>query len=150
MHMGVKLGLVGVLFRNELRMVLRDKRSVITTIILPLLLMPLMLFSSTWTSKKREEKLRTTTYECAFAGSRAEAVRVLMMSTRERLADEQKTNAKAVFNFVEVQRPNPFMALTNGEVHFVIEGLSAQEATAQSSNRPAILELDTAGAGAPV
>ena len=50
MIQGVKLGMVGVLFRNELRMMLRDKRSVMTSIVLPLLLMPLMLFSSTWTN----------------------------------------------------------------------------------------------------
>jgi sodium transport system permease protein len=150
MIMGVNRGMVAVLFRNELRMLLRDKRSVMTAIVLPLLLMPLMLFSSTWTNKKREEKVRTMSYEYALEGSRAEAARALMTRTRERLAEEQKTNAKAAFNFVEVQRPSAFKALTNREIHLLIEGLTAQEAAAQSSNQTRILERDVGGAGAPL
>jgi membrane protease YdiL (CAAX protease family) len=148
--MGVNFSMVGVLFRNELRMLLRDKRSVMTSIILPLLLMPIMLFSSTWTNKKRVETLRTMTYEYAVEGSRAEAARTLLTSTREHLSEEQKTNAKAAFNFKEVQIPNPFKALTNREIHLLVEGLSAEEAVAESTNRVGILERGIGGNGAPL
>jgi sodium transport system permease protein len=119
--------MVRVLWLNELRMLVRDKRSILASIILPLLVMPLMLFSSTWMTKKRDVKLRTTVYQYAVTGSQAATVRAWLEKVRARLTQVQKTNQAAAFSFEEIRVVEPFHALTNGRVHIVIEGLAPAE-----------------------
>ena len=73
------------LFRAELRMVLRDRRVLITAILLPLLVTPLMFLGSSKVVKKREQKLRENVCRYAISGSEAARVRALLTATRERL-----------------------------------------------------------------
>jgi ABC-type Na+ efflux pump permease subunit/membrane protease YdiL (CAAX protease family) len=126
--MKLNLATVATLFRNELRMVLRDRRTVVTSIVLPLVVMPLMLFGSIWTNKKHEQKLRTTVYQYTVTGSQSNAVRELVTATRQRMAADTKTNRANQFRFEEKSVTNAVAALTKGDIHFVMEGLTADEA----------------------
>ena len=50
-------------------MVLRDRRTLVTSIVLPVLVIPLMLLGSTWTRQKREQTLERTSSRFAVTGS---------------------------------------------------------------------------------
>jgi sodium transport system permease protein len=134
--MNLNLFTVRTLFCTEMRMVLRDRRMLITSILLPLLVTPLMFLGSSWSLKKRDRTLQQMTYKYAVTGSNAAMVRTLLTATRERLAGAEKAKGKAAsFNFEEVECEDALPALTKGEVHLVIEGLIADEAGAQKDAR---------------
>ena len=69
---------IGTLFRAELRMLLRDRRTVIVSLVLPLAVMPVMLLCSNWTVKHREQTLREMVYHYAVGGPQAEAVNAIL------------------------------------------------------------------------
>jgi sodium transport system permease protein len=73
--MRLDLTTVGTLYRTELRMALRDKRTVFFSLVLPLALMPLMMFSSVWVQKKRAGELAAMTHTYAVTGPEAKAAR---------------------------------------------------------------------------
>jgi hypothetical protein len=120
----LRLATVATLFRNELRMVLRDRRTIVTSIILPLIVMPILLFGSVWTGKKREQTLQQTVYRYAVTGSQTNSVRALAAKTQERLIADAGTNANQ-FKFEETTVTNAPAALNNGDIHFFLEGLAA-------------------------
>jgi sodium transport system permease protein len=122
------MAMILVLFRNELKMILRDRRSVLLSIVLPLVVMPLMLFSSTWMQKKREAKLRSTTYHYAVTGPEAASARSLLAATKALISIDAGTNASKALALTEDRLETPFQALTNGDIHFVVEGLSKGQA----------------------
>ena len=131
--MSLKFPIVTTLFRAELRMVLRDRRMLITSLVLPLLVTPFMILASSRTIRKREQALQHLTYHYAVAGSQASLVRSLLAATRAQLA-LSTTNPPADglqanrFQFEEVTCADPAAALSRGEIHFVVEGLTATEA----------------------
>ena len=127
--MRLQPAIVATLFRTELRMVLRDRRMLITSLVLPLLVTPFMILASSRTILKREQALQRMTYHYAVTGSRAAVVRSLLDATRERLAQADTNRPpKAKFQFEEVPAPDPFAALTQNRVHFVLEGVTESEA----------------------
>lgn len=60
------------LLRNELRMVLRDTRTVLIAVVAPLVLFPLMIFALNWVEDRESERLETQTYAFAVTGERAD------------------------------------------------------------------------------
>jgi sodium transport system permease protein len=130
------LAAVRTLFFTELRMVLRDRRILVTSILLPLLLMPLIFLGSSWTLRKREHRLQQTVCSYAVTGSEAAAVRSLLEATRHRM--NGTTNAEGNrFRFSETNSAEPAIALEQGRIHFYLEGISYQEALAREpTNRP--------------
>jgi sodium transport system permease protein len=143
--MSLNFSIVQTLFKNELRMILRDGRTIVTAVLLPLIIMPLVLFGSTWTRKKREHTLQTTTYHYAIAGENVEWTKKLVAATRERLASDESTNKTAAFKFEEVTATNAPKALNRGEIHFILESVPGGEPAAGqtnpsvgSSNTPAV------------
>lgn len=118
---------IGALFRAEMRMLLRDRRIMVISIVLPLLVMPILLFGSTWSLKKREQKLERMPCRYAVSGTQTTAVRALLAATRDRLAMVAQAKGKDGFKFDEVTCQNAEASLDKGEVHMVMEGLTAEE-----------------------
>lgn len=139
--MNLNPAMVLVLFLNEARMLLRDKRSILVSIILPLLLMPLMLFGSIWMQKKREAHLQTTTYLYAVTGPSEATARDLADAIQSRMEARGKTNESGVLKLKEVALNQPWMALTNGEIHFLIEGTKPSEASQRLQRKEGMPEL---------
>lgn len=69
------------LYLGELRMLLRDRRTIIASVILPVLFLPLIFWLSTFAEKKREERIETQTFQYAVVGPEADTVRDLMART---------------------------------------------------------------------
>src|SRR5262249_34946706 len=76
---------VFTLLRTELRMVLRDRRILVTSILLPLLLMPLIFLGSSWSLRQRAQRLQQTVCSYAVTGPEAAAVRTLLAATQRRV-----------------------------------------------------------------
>ncbi len=66
--------MTGTLLRNELRMVLRDTRTVLIAVVAPLVLFPLMIFALNWVEERETTRLETQTYAFAVVGERADFV----------------------------------------------------------------------------
>jgi sodium transport system permease protein len=118
---------IGTLYLNELRMVLRDRRTIVMSIVLPVLVMPLMLFGSHWTQQRRERTLEQTTYTYAVTGTEAGAARALVDATRARLARVQGKPASD-FKFAEVEVKDSAAALERKEIAFYLSGASGEDA----------------------
>ena len=131
--MRLKTSIVATLFRAELRMVLRDRRMLLTSLVLPLLVTPFMILASSRTIRKREQTLQHLTYRYAVTGTQAEKVRALVAYTRERLATSETNQPGAGphmnrFQFEEATWAKPQAALNGGKLHFILEGLTSEEA----------------------
>ncbi len=109
-------------------MVARDRRMIITSIILPLLVMPLMFLGSMVGVKKHEKKLQEMVYPFAVAGTQTDFVRQLLARTRKQL-DASATTNKSVFRFKEVRCSDPRTALNRAEIQFFLESVPATNVT---------------------
>jgi len=107
-------------------MVLRDRRSLVAAVLLPLVLMPVMLFSASWVNRRHIEHLDSTLYRYAVIGSQAETVRRLIASADHRRQDDGAETNTAV-QFEELPVENALAALAAGELHLVIEALAPGE-----------------------
>jgi sodium transport system permease protein len=144
---------VWVIFGNERKMLLRDRRAIIVAVVLPLLIWPVMFYAMKRTSENREKNLAATVYKYAVTGSQAGQVRKLI--TRGAAAAAQQKSEKgadnnlADFKLQEVRVPDPAAALKAAEIHFYLEGLSGPEADAlPRKSEPSFREAD-AGASGP-
>ncbi len=133
--------IVGVIFRNEIRMLLRDRRTIAVGVLLPLLIYPLMIYANRVTTRQREKNLTETVYKYAVSGSQAEQVRGLI--ARGQAAPPGKNASKSEeggnsqgFRIQEVTTQDPAALLASGEIHFYLEGLSGKEADALPVEAP--------------
>lgn len=114
------------LFAVELRMFLRDKRTVFWALILPLILMPVFFFAAGWNERQREERIEAQTFHYAVIGSEAERARELI---REGAAEETVPDAEKPMRvgLEEKAAADARLALEKRELHFLIETFSAAE-----------------------
>lgn len=130
---------IGLLFRHEMRMLLRDRRTVVLSILLPLAVLPLIFFGFKFMSEWRTEKLETTTYRYAVTGAYADSVRALiergaLLATKETEEDRQPAS------FIEVEAARPDSSLSAGDLDFYLETLTGVEADSLDRTRA---EADT-------
>jgi sodium transport system permease protein len=119
---------IRTLFQMELRMVLRDRRILLTSILLPLLTMPLMFAGSNWTLKKRAARLREATYRYALTGPETASIRPLLPSaigSTNTAPGHSKEKLKAASRFEEVTCDDPNLALQEARVDVVLEAYLA-------------------------
>jgi ABC-type Na+ efflux pump permease subunit/membrane protease YdiL (CAAX protease family) len=120
---------IRTLFRAEMRMVLRDRRLLVTSILLPMLLTPLLFLGSSRGIKHREKKLEAMVCRYAVTGPQAAKVRELLKATRERIdRSPENKESKGTFKFEEVAGTNASAALAKGDIHIVLEGLDPADA----------------------
>ena len=122
--MKLRSPIVFTLFRTELRMLLRDRRVLLTSLVLPMLITPLLMLGSKATVERHEKTLREMTYRYAVTGPEAAAVRELVRATRARIDSKSKTN-HAQFRFAEEKSDDATNALAKGSIHFILEGIGA-------------------------
>ena len=135
--MSLRLPIVFTLFRTELRMLLRDRRVLLTSVVLPMLLTPLLMVGSRTALMRHERTLRKMTYRYAVTGPEAASVRELVRAVRVRIDSQPKTNRQE-FHFEEEKSEDATNALAKGSIHFILEGikLSAPPATAGTNALP--------------
>jgi sodium transport system permease protein len=127
--------IVGVIFRNEIRMLLRDRRTIAVGVLLPLLIYPLMIYANRVTTRQREKNLTETVYKYAVSGSQAAQVRELIArgqaaSSGKSAPQSEEGNNSPRFKIQEIKAQDPATSLKSGEIHFYFEALSGKEADA--------------------
>ena len=126
MNNGRGQGVLGTLFRYEIRMLLRDTRTILIAVVAPLIMFPAYILVMNFVESREQRALEEETYTYAVAGSRAgwaaELVREAITAGRSEM---DSLRAPAVF---ELQSPeNPEEALANGDLHVLVQGLSPRE-----------------------
>lgn len=122
---------IGLLFRHEMRMLLRDRRTVVLSILLPLLVLPAILFGMKIMSEWRRERLDTTTYRYTVVGAYADSVRALIARGEPRTADgpaETGNEDRRPASFLEVETAMPDSGLESGDLDFYLDALTGSEA----------------------
>ena len=61
-------GTLKLLFVHEMRMLLRSRRTIITSVVLPLIMMPVMIMGSRFAQKQQESRIDQTMFEYAVTG----------------------------------------------------------------------------------
>src|SRR4051812_48892729 len=129
---------IGILFRTEFRMVLRDRRVLVTAILLPVLVMPLMLAGSHWTLKRREARLNEAVYRYILSGDQADLIRPILRQNSPALTglpisrppsnapstSQLPTNSGPGARFEEMKSNDPMADLQEGKLEIIIESFS--------------------------
>jgi sodium transport system permease protein len=115
---------VRTLYLTELRTLLRDRRTVMLSIVLPLVVMPVMLFASRWVEQRRERTLEAREAGYAVEGPRADEVRDLVARALAREAGPAE-DAGSPLRLREQAAESPARALEAGSIDFYLVGSSA-------------------------
>ncbi len=127
---------IRVLLSHELLMLVRDRRTVILSLVLPVIIMPLMLFGTRYVHQRRAKTLEETTYKYAVTGSYADNAREFVKRARGIIVRSPETARKedeaalAKFKFEEIRVENPEARLQSKEIQFYLEALAGGEADA--------------------
>lgn len=111
---------LGTLYRTELRMLLRDRRTILVSIVLPILVMPLLLFSSSFTERAREQRQEEQVYEYAVRGPEAELARRLIAAFEPGPEDDGPR-----LQLREAESEDPRAGVEGQTLHFYVETSSA-------------------------
>ncbi len=147
--------MTGTLLRNELRMVLRDTRTVLIAVVAPLVLFPLMIFALNWVEERETQRLETQTYAFAVVGERADFVEGVILealtleATRPASvvdgvgapADNGEPGAGPTIsaaNFERMDAADVDAALQAGDLHLLVVGRDAEPADSLASGVPVI------------
>ncbi len=117
--------LLRLLYRHEMRLLLRARRTLVLSVLLPALIMPVMLLGSRYATQQHQKTLDNTVYKYTITGALAERIRGLIESARSNAG-----NSKGQFKFKEVEAKDPEKSLQNGDLHFYIDTHSGAEADA--------------------
>ncbi|MBT5872816.1 MAG: hypothetical protein HOH43_05305, partial [Candidatus Latescibacteria bacterium] len=130
--------IVRTLLLHELRMLIRDRRSVILSLVLPLVVMPTILFGTRFMNDRREQKLDDTVYRYAIVGTGADALRGLIARAQalvERTKAGSERDALSGFRREEFPAADPDTLLKSQELHFYLEALTSEQADSLSAVR---------------
>ena len=136
------------LYLGELRMLLRDRRTLFLSVILPLIFLPLVFWISSMVEKKRTERVEKETFEYAIVGERADLVRELLSAAPANEATLEASSRESNEPQLELLETDLDCteaecwkaALGRRDLHVVIHALrsegAASETTGAESDRP--------------
>ena len=109
-------------YRQELRMFLRDRRAVLLSIILPVIVMPLLIFGSHWAQQRRARELETVTHKYVLLGPSAPQLRsVIAEGIKQGWTRGNDDDKNARFKLAEVQETDPKRRLSEEKIDFYLE-----------------------------
>lgn len=104
--MSPRTGRILALFRAEMKAVARDRRAIVTSVVLPMAIMPAFLFLTSWKARSDAKTLAEATARYAVSGPHAETVRSALAS---------------VAGVAEVPAADPAQALEKGDIDVHVE-----------------------------
>lgn len=120
---------------TDLRLLLRSGRTVLLSVVLPLLVFPLILLISNVAGQRQIERRESTLYRYAVLGDAAAEARSWIERVDRRLAQHEERD----FHFDESSIGDPAAALEGGDLHFTVH------ATAGESGGTPTLEISYHG-----
>ena len=119
-------GVLWTLFSYEIRMLLRDRRTLLIAVGGPLVLFPLLIFVMRMVERREERRLEEATYTYAVSGT-LEAHARGWVAEAIRLAEERRDTAEPVFRFEELRAAEPDSLLAAGDLHVVVRAHTPEE-----------------------
>jgi sodium transport system permease protein len=119
-------GVLRTLFEYEIRMLLRDRRTIGIAVVAPLLLFPAMIFIMRWVERREAQRLEEATYTYAVDGTLADEARGWVREAIE-LAEAQRDTAETVYHFEEQTPANADSLLEEGELQVVVRSFTPEE-----------------------
>jgi ABC-type Na+ efflux pump permease subunit/membrane protease YdiL (CAAX protease family) len=116
-----------LLFLHEMRMLLRSRRTLVTAVLLPLVVMPAMIAGARYTQRQQANQLGTTTFRYAVMGPWAAGAKTLI--ERYSKAEEFKN-----FRIQEVDSLDPEQDLQTGSLNFYVRTMNVEEADKAASS----------------
>jgi sodium transport system permease protein len=135
------------LFLTELRTLARDRRTLVLSIGLPLLVMPVLLFGSRWMEERREQALVAREASYALAGPRAPEARALIERARQRETTATDGAASDPLLLREVAVEAPADALEAGSLDFYVEADDAAAVLARARQEAGTRAADLGASG---
>jgi sodium transport system permease protein len=120
---------VASLFRTEVRMLLRDRRTIVMSVVIPAVVLPLVLTVSRRAEERRARQAAERVYRYAVVGPRADEARRLLAALRA----DRAAGPATPFRSAEVETPDPVAALARGEVDFYLEAGTAADLAARGA-----------------
>ncbi len=123
---GGSTGVLGTLFRCEIRMLLRDTRTVLLAVVAPIVIFPAYILILNFVESRERRALEETTYTYAITGTEeAWATELVRAALALDTTVPDTTRAPATF---ELRTPDdPEEALARGDLHLVVEWLTVAE-----------------------
>ncbi|HEX7049550.1 MAG TPA: CPBP family glutamic-type intramembrane protease [Longimicrobiales bacterium] len=121
------LSILGTLYRYELKMLLRDRRTILIAVVAPLLLFPAIILVMRMAEERNREALEATTFRYAVTGSQAAFARTLIDEALALPPDSTGDDGAAAARFAPGPTGEPDSLLEAGELHLIVEALSAAE-----------------------
>lgn len=135
---------LGTLFRCEMRMLLRDTRTVLIAVVAPLIIFPVVIVISSQVQKRDQRRLDEATYAYAVTGPEAAwAERVVEAALAIDPAPGDTTRRPVTFQRRVVATPDT--ALADGEIALVVEGLDVAGWRSLQEERKARMDSMRAG-----
>ena len=115
-------GVLATLYRYEIKLLLRDTRTILIAVVAPLVLFPVLVFVSRAVEQRDQERVERATYHYAVTGPEAVFARRL---TERALALElaEPDSGAPPATFVERRADRPDEMLESGELQLAIEGM---------------------------
>ena len=116
---------IRAIYGLEMRTLMRDRRTLFVSIVLPVVLMPLLLLLSSRVEQGRQERDRTRHHEYAVVGSDSTFVIDLLQGLPQQ--NDGDSTRPAVKTFRQVPTEDALQSLEDQTIDFFVEGLSPPE-----------------------
>ena len=111
----------------ELRTLLRSRRTIILSVVLPILVMPLMLMATRFSADFQERQEASTVYRDAIGGDWVSQTRGLIESGGDQALNDPDSDL-GTFNYEETSAADPAEDVRSGELDFYLETFSPARA----------------------
>src|SRR5688572_25879580 len=111
-----------LLYVHEMRLLLRSRRTIVTSIVIPAVMMPLMIIGVQSTQRRSEDRMNETVFRYSVAGPWREEARILIDAVASLPEYED-------FQVQEIASSNPAADLEAGRLHFYLQTLAEEEAS---------------------
>ena len=119
-------GSLGTLFWYEMKMLLRDTRTILIAVVPPIILFPAYIFLLNYVESREQQALEEATFTWTVSGSRTEWAADLVESAIQLERSDPDTSGPPA-SFRRVFPEDPMDALAEGDVHVVAEGLTPSQ-----------------------
>ena len=119
-------GVLWTLFVYEIRMLLRDRRTLMIAVGGPLLLFPVLIFAMRAVERRETRRLEEATYVYAVSGTLEREARTWVGDALA-LAERERDTAAAAIRFEERAAADPDSLLQAGELQLVVRALTPEE-----------------------
>lgn len=117
---------LATLFRFEIRMLLRDRRTVLISVVVPVVLLPLILVIARLVDRTQQKQLNATTFAYAVTGPYAAWADSLVRKAAA-LTPTAGDSSLVPARFRRVRDPRPDSLLRAGDIQLVVQSVSAAQ-----------------------